>query len=102
MSRQVSVLGAGIAGPTIVYWLLQRGFTPVLLERASEFREGGYITDFWGVGFDVAERMGSFPCCAVRATSSTGLSSWPKMENAEARLGATPLECLVKSPCKSP
>jgi len=62
MSRQtILVPGAGIAGPTIAYWLLRRGFTPVLIERAPRFREGGYIIDFWGVGFDVAERMGLIP-----------------------------------------
>jgi 2-polyprenyl-6-methoxyphenol hydroxylase-like FAD-dependent oxidoreductase len=62
MSQQtVLVSGAGIAGPTIAYWLLRRGFTPVLIERAPRFREGGYMIDFWGVGFDVAERMGLIP-----------------------------------------
>ena len=38
---------------------------PVLVERAPRFRTGGYIIDFWGVGFDVAERMGLIP--ALRA-----------------------------------
>ena len=42
----------------MAYWLLRAGFTPVLIERAPKFREGGYIIDFWGIGFDVAERMG--------------------------------------------
>jgi 2-polyprenyl-6-methoxyphenol hydroxylase-like FAD-dependent oxidoreductase len=59
--RNILVSGAGIAGCTIAYWLLNRGFTPILLERASHFREGGYIIDFWGVGFDVAELMGLIP-----------------------------------------
>ncbi|MEO8025579.1 MAG: FAD-dependent monooxygenase, partial [Bryobacteraceae bacterium] len=62
MSRKtVLVSGAGIAGTTIAYWLRHYGFTPVLVERAPEFRQGGYIIDFWGVGFDVAERMGLIP-----------------------------------------
>ena len=62
MSRQtILVSGAGIAGPTLGYWLLRRGFTPVLIERAPRFREGGYIIDFWAAGFDVAERMGLIP-----------------------------------------
>jgi 2-polyprenyl-6-methoxyphenol hydroxylase-like FAD-dependent oxidoreductase len=33
----------------------------VLIEHAPRFREGGYIIDFWGVGFDVAENMGLIP-----------------------------------------
>lgn len=57
----VLVSGAGIAGPTLAYWLLRRGFAPTLIERAPRFREGGYLIDFWGVGFDVAERMGIIP-----------------------------------------
>jgi 2-polyprenyl-6-methoxyphenol hydroxylase-like FAD-dependent oxidoreductase len=61
--RQKSVLisGAGIAGPALAYWLWHRGFEPVLIERADQFREGGYMIDFWGVGFDVAERMNLIP-----------------------------------------
>jgi 2-polyprenyl-6-methoxyphenol hydroxylase-like FAD-dependent oxidoreductase len=59
--KSVLISGAGIAGPTLAYWLLKRGFEPVLLERASHFREGGYMIDFWGVGFAVAERMQLIP-----------------------------------------
>jgi len=58
LRKTILISGAGIAGPTMAYWLLRAGFTPVLIERAPKFREGGYIIDFWGIGFDVAERMG--------------------------------------------
>ena len=59
MSRAtILISGAGIAGPTMAHWLFRRGFTPILIERAPRFREGGYMIDFWAVGFDVAERMG--------------------------------------------
>jgi 2-polyprenyl-6-methoxyphenol hydroxylase-like FAD-dependent oxidoreductase len=57
----VLVSGAGIAGATLAYWLLRRGFTPILIERAPSFREGGYMIDFWAVGFTVAELMGLIP-----------------------------------------
>lgn len=57
----ILISGAGIAGPTLAYWLRARGFEPVLIERAPRFREGGYLIDFWGVGFDVAERMALVP-----------------------------------------
>jgi 2-polyprenyl-6-methoxyphenol hydroxylase-like FAD-dependent oxidoreductase len=60
-SRSILISGAGIAGATLAFWLLRRGFEPVLLERAAQFREGGYIIDFWGIGFAVAERMGLIP-----------------------------------------
>lgn len=57
-ARRVLISGAGVAGPTLAFWLLRKGFVPVIVERAPAFRSGGYILDFWGVGFDVAERMG--------------------------------------------
>jgi 2-polyprenyl-6-methoxyphenol hydroxylase-like FAD-dependent oxidoreductase len=56
MNKRVLISGAGIAGPTLAYWLSRYGFTPTV-ERAPVLRTGGYIMDFWGVGFDVAERM---------------------------------------------
>jgi 2-polyprenyl-6-methoxyphenol hydroxylase-like FAD-dependent oxidoreductase len=59
--KSVLIVGAGIAGPTLAYWLRRRGFEPVLIERAPQFRDGGYMIDFWGVGFDVAERMKLIP-----------------------------------------
>ena len=52
------ISGLGIAGPTLAYWLHHRGFSPTVIERSPAPRTGGYMIDFWGVGFDVAERMG--------------------------------------------
>ncbi|MEO6774776.1 MAG: FAD-binding domain [Kofleriaceae bacterium] len=57
MTTSICIAGAGIAGPALAYWLKRYGFEPVLVERAPRFRGGGYVIDFWGVGFDVAERM---------------------------------------------
>src|SRR3974390_2055965 len=61
MKTTVLISGAGIAGPTLAYWLSRSGFEPTLIERAPALRTGGYIMDFWGVGFDVAERMHLIP-----------------------------------------
>lgn len=55
---KVLVVGAGIAGPTLAHWLCRTGHEPTLIEAAPELRRGGYLVDFWGAGFDVAERMG--------------------------------------------
>ena len=54
----VLISGIGIAGPTLAYWLSVYGIKSTLVERAPHLRTGGYAIDFWGVGFDVAERMG--------------------------------------------
>jgi 2-polyprenyl-6-methoxyphenol hydroxylase-like FAD-dependent oxidoreductase len=60
-SKSILISGAGIAGPALAYWLRHRGFEPVLIEKAAHFRKGGYMIDFWGIGFDVAERMNLIP-----------------------------------------
>ena len=57
-SRTVLISGAGIAGPTLAFWLKAAGFEPTLIERAAGLRTGGYVIDFWGLGYDIAERMG--------------------------------------------
>lgn len=61
MKKTVLISGAGIAGPTLAYWLLRYGYAPTLCERASAMRTGGYVVDFWGRGYDVAERMRLLP-----------------------------------------
>jgi 2-polyprenyl-6-methoxyphenol hydroxylase-like FAD-dependent oxidoreductase len=58
---RILISGAGIAGPTVAYWLHRYGLTPTIVERSPQLRRGGYIIDFWGVGFDVAEYMGLLP-----------------------------------------
>ena len=60
-NRKILVSGAGIAGPTLAYWLLRWGFEPTLIDRAPSPRPGGYMIDFWGLGYDVAERMDLLP-----------------------------------------
>jgi 2-polyprenyl-6-methoxyphenol hydroxylase-like FAD-dependent oxidoreductase len=58
---KVLVSGAGIAGPTLAYWLARYGMEPTLVEKAPRLRTDGYVIDFWGAGFEVAERMGLLP-----------------------------------------
>lgn len=60
-NRRILISGAGVAGPCLAYWLLRYGFEPVLVERAPALRTGGYIIDFWGLGFDVADKMHLVP-----------------------------------------
>ena len=58
---RIAINGIGVAGPTLAWWLRRYGHEPVLFEKAPSLRAGGYIIDFWGVGYDVAERMGILP-----------------------------------------
>ena len=42
----------------MAFWLKAAGFQPSLIEQAPAPRHGGYVIDFWGLGYDIAERMG--------------------------------------------
>lgn len=55
---KVAISGAGVAGAALAHWLQRTGHTPTVIERAPKFRTGGYMIDFWGVGYQVAKRMG--------------------------------------------
>lgn len=58
---QIVINGVGIAGPTLAYWLQKAGHEVLLVEQAPQLRRGGYVIDFWGVGYDIAEQMGLIP-----------------------------------------
>ncbi|MCV7386358.1 FAD-binding domain [Mycolicibacter longobardus] len=55
---RIAISGAGVAGTALAHWLHRTGHTPTLIEQAPAFRSGGYMIDFWGVGYTVAQRMG--------------------------------------------
>jgi 2-polyprenyl-6-methoxyphenol hydroxylase-like FAD-dependent oxidoreductase len=58
---RVLIVGAGPAGLTLAYWLHKNGHTPVVTEKESNIRTAGYMIDFAGSGWDVANRMGIIP-----------------------------------------
>ena len=55
---RVLISGAGIAGLTLAIQLKQHGFEPLVIERDRAPRTDGYMMDFFGTGWEVAERMG--------------------------------------------
>ena len=64
---KILISGAGVAGPTLAFWLCEHGFQPTIVERAPRLRTGGYIIDFWGAGLEVADRMQLVPEILRRA-----------------------------------
>lgn len=58
---RIVINGAGVAGPALAYWLARAGHGVLLVERAPRLRTGGYVVDFWGAGYDVADKMGIVP-----------------------------------------
>jgi len=63
---KVAICGAGVAGATLAFWLKRAGHQPFLIERAPALRTAGYVLDFWGLGYTVAERMGVLPALLAR------------------------------------
>jgi 2-polyprenyl-6-methoxyphenol hydroxylase-like FAD-dependent oxidoreductase len=55
---KVAISGAGVAGPAFAYWMARAGHDVTLIESAPSFRTGGYVIDFWGLGYGIAEKMG--------------------------------------------
>jgi 2-polyprenyl-6-methoxyphenol hydroxylase-like FAD-dependent oxidoreductase len=56
--RKVLISGAGIAGPTLGFWLARHGFAATVVETSPEPRPGGQAVDLRGAGRTVVERMG--------------------------------------------
>jgi 2-polyprenyl-6-methoxyphenol hydroxylase-like FAD-dependent oxidoreductase len=72
----VLVSGAGIAGPTLAYWLHRSGFRTTVVERAPSVRRGwgGHAVDLFGPAVEITERMGLLPQ-VQEARTRTGLMS---------------------------
>ncbi len=56
--KRILISGGGIAGLTLAIELKRNGFEPLVIEGEPSPRGEGYMMDFFGTGWDVAERMG--------------------------------------------
>jgi 2-polyprenyl-6-methoxyphenol hydroxylase-like FAD-dependent oxidoreductase len=75
MSNQtVLISGAGIAGPTLAYWLARHGFRPTVVEHAAALRSSGSPVDVRRRAVEVAEPMGVMACIRQAGTDVTGMS----------------------------
>ena len=55
---KILVIGAGIAGPAICYWLRRYGFSPVSIEKSAAIRKGGQALDVRGIATHIARENG--------------------------------------------
>lgn len=73
MSSNILVIGAGIAGPAVCYWLKRFGFSPTLIEKSANLRKGGHALDVRGVAIDLVKRMGIYEkICNMRTQVEFG------------------------------
>ncbi|WP_377273025.1 FAD-dependent monooxygenase [Peterkaempfera sp. SMS 1(5)a] len=80
-SRSVLISGAGVAGPTLAYWLARHGFRPTVVEKAQSLRSSGNPVDVRGPALPVVDAMGVLPQLRAAATSTTTM----KLLNASGR-----------------
>jgi 2-polyprenyl-6-methoxyphenol hydroxylase-like FAD-dependent oxidoreductase len=57
INKNILISGAGISGLTLAYWLQHWGFSPTIIEKRPNLDQRGYMIDFYGSGFDIAEKM---------------------------------------------
>jgi 2-polyprenyl-6-methoxyphenol hydroxylase-like FAD-dependent oxidoreductase len=58
---RILICGAGIAGLSLAGCLGRHGHDVLVVDRSPRLRDGGYMIDFFGPGFDGAERLGLLP-----------------------------------------
>jgi 2-polyprenyl-6-methoxyphenol hydroxylase-like FAD-dependent oxidoreductase len=62
MSKPTALIsGAGVAGPTLAFWLARGGWDVTVVERSGDLRSSGAPVDVRGEASDVVERMGVLP-----------------------------------------
>lgn len=61
MQRTAVIVGAGVAGLAAAWWLKKIGWQPVIIERAPDLRNAGYMIGLSGPGLEIAKRMGIEP-----------------------------------------
>lgn len=67
------MIGTGIAGPAVCYWLQKFGFSPVLIEKSACIRKGGVGLDIRGVAIGIVEKMGIYEqICKMRTQVEWG------------------------------
>ena len=66
--RTVLISGAGIAGPSLAYWLHRHGFEATVVERSAFLRDSGGAVDFRGEQVRLLKAMGIFD--AVKAAET--------------------------------
>lgn len=92
---KIGISGGGVAGPALAYWLLRCGHRPTLIERAPGLRSGGYVIDFWGVGYEVAQRMGIEPALRKAGYQVRRLDSVDREGRVRARMDIEALESVT-------
>ena len=94
-AMRIAINGIGIAGATLAYWLREFGHEPVLFEQSPTLRPGGYVVDFWGQGYEIAERMGIMPTLRRTGYEMRTLRMVDDRGHTDAKLELAPIRELL-------
>src|ERR1700754_2020535 len=75
----VLISGAGIAGPSLAFWLARNGYRVMVVEIAPGIRPGGQTVDLRGAGGDVVDRMGLIDLMREHALEQRG-AAWGRAD----------------------
>lgn len=86
------ITGASIAGNAAAYWLGRQRHDVTVVERSSEFRDGGQNIDVRGVGREVLRHMGLEDAALERGTGEEGTAWVDEHGKAVAKFLTTDME----------
>ncbi|KAL4939029.1 hypothetical protein BDV06DRAFT_43413 [Aspergillus oleicola] len=71
---KILICGAGIAGPSLAFWLTRRGHRVVVAERFPALRATGAQIDLRGQGIEAVKRMGLLEAVRSKLVDEEGVS----------------------------
>ncbi|UJR12502.1 hypothetical protein I4U23_016677 [Adineta vaga] len=74
MPKNILISGAGIAGPTVAFWLVRYGMKVTVIERSPQLRSAGQTIDIRGTGLEVVRKMGLEDIIRARSTQEKGIN----------------------------
>jgi 2-polyprenyl-6-methoxyphenol hydroxylase-like FAD-dependent oxidoreductase len=92
--QTVLISGAGIAGPTLAYWLARHGLRPTVVEHVAALRSSGSPVDVRGRAVEVAEQMGVM---ARIRQAGTGVTAMRFVNATGRRVGRVNLRALQQA-----
>lgn len=93
---KIAISGAGVAGPAFAHWMVRAGHDVTLIETAPSFRTGGYVIDFWGLGYGITQKMGIEDDIRAAGYRVRELRIVDAAGRASARLRVDPLRRVVE------
>lgn len=72
--KRVLVVGAGIAGPVVAYWLGKNGYQVLVLEKLPHHGQAGQVIDLEGPSKEIVTRMGLLDKILEGSTKEAGIT----------------------------